>query len=1096
MPPFQRMLIANRGEIALRIAAAARDLGVSPVMAYSADDRDALHARAGDSAVALEGVGPRAYLDIDAIVRAALGAGCDALHPGYGFLSENAGLARACQAAGVVFVGPSPETLTLFGDKAEARGLAGRLGVPVARATPAGISAKDAIAFQAELGGADILLKAAAGGGGRGMRRLVAGADPAADFEACRKEAEGAFGDGRLYAEQFLPAARHVEVQVLGDGRDVIALHDRECSIQRRHQKIIEFAPALDLPPATREALRRAALDLAAAVRLQGLATMEFLVDALDPNRFIFIEANPRLQVEHTVTEAVTGLDLVQLQVRAAAGESLADLGLGGGPPPVRGCAVQMRVNLETLEADGGLTPGAGEVITRWEPPGGPGVRVDGCGFGGWRTNPAFDPLVAKVIVHSPSPDPALAAARAARAIRDFRLEGPASNLGLLQALLERPELVSGEATTRFVELNAGDLSRRAAALAPAALPVPRGERQGGGPADVPPPPEGLAPCAAPLRATLVGFEAAEGDLVRAGQGLAVLEAMKMQHVAVAPVSGRIVRLHGAPGDVMDEGALLALIEPSAVDGEAAEVEAEDPDRIRPDLARVIERHALVLDAARPEAVDRRHAAGQRTARENLDDLFDPGSFREFGALAIAAQKRRRSVEDLRARTPADGIVTGVGAVNGALFGEDAARCVGLAYDFTVLAGTQGHFSHKKTDRVLEFAEHWKTPVIWFTEGGGGRPGDVDVLTGASSLDTGSFTTFARLSGTVPRIAINSGRCFAGNAVFFGCADVTIATRDSNIGLGGPAMVEGGGLGTFTPDEIGPAEVQWRNGVLDLLVDDEASAVEAAKAILSMHQGPVTGWTAPDQRLLRRLVPENRLRVYDVRQVIETLADTGSWIELRGGYGAGMVTGFLRIEGRPMGVIANDPRRLGGAIDSEGAEKAGRFLQLCDAFGTPVLSLCDTPGFMVGPDSEATGAVRRGSRMFVIAAGMEQPFFTVVLRKGYGLGAQAMAAGDFLATAMTLAWPTAEFGPMGLEGAVRLGYRKELEAEADPVARQALFDRRLERMYQQGSAVSVAEALEIDAVIDPMETRDWLVRGMKAAGSGRRPSARRFVDVW
>ncbi|HEX5377096.1 MAG TPA: carboxyl transferase domain-containing protein, partial [Phenylobacterium sp.] len=386
--------------------------------------------------------------------------------------------------------------------------------------------------------------------------------------------------------------------------------------------------------------------------------------------------------------------------------------------------------------------------------------------------------------------------------------------------------------------------------------------------------------------------------------------------------------------------------------------------------------------------------------------------------------------------------------------------------------------------------------VIWYTEGGGGRPGDVDVggLT-ASSLDTTSFTTFARLSGVAPRIAINSGRCFAGNAVFFGCADVTIATRYSNIGLGGPAMVEGGGLGVFTPDEIGPSDVQWKNGVLDLLVEDEAAAVAAAKQILSCFQGAVKEWTCPDQRTLRHLIPENRVRVYDVRRVIETLADDGSWIELRGGYGAGMLTGFLRIEGRPMGLIANDPRLLGGAIDGDGAEKAGRFMQLCDAFDVPILSLCDTPGFMVGPDSEKSAAVRRGSRMFVTAGSLSVPLFTVVLRKGYGLGAQAMAGGDFSAAAMMLAWPTAEFGPMGLEGAVRLGYRKELEAETDPAARQAMFEKRLARMYQQGMALTVAEVLEIDAVIDPAETRAWLVRGLKSCPVKPGPK-RRFIDVW
>jgi acetyl-CoA carboxylase carboxyltransferase component len=543
-----------------------------------------------------------------------------------------------------------------------------------------------------------------------------------------------------------------------------------------------------------------------------------------------------------------------------------------------------------------------------------------------------------------------------------------------------------------------------------------------------------------------------------------------------------------------------AFVEAAETDEALGEAEqAIDLDAVRPDLAEVLARHRLTLDAARPDAVARRRKTGQRTARENLDHLFDPGSFSEFGAMAVAAQRRRRDLADLQVNTPADGIVVGVGEVNGQLFDEGRARCVGLAYDFTVLAGTQGHFNHKKTDRILEFAEHWKAPIVWYTEGGGGRPGDVDGgQLAASSLDTTSFTTFARLSGLAPRIAINSGRCFAGNAVFFGCADVTIATRYSNIGLGGPAMIEGGGLGVFTPDQIGPSDVQYANGAIDLLVEDEAAATEAARQILGIFQGAVREWRCDDQRRLRHLIPENRVRAYDVREVIRSLADTGTWLELRGGYGRGMITGFLRIGGRPLGLIANDPRHLGGAIDSEGAEKGGRFLQLCDAFDVPVLSLCDTPGFMVGPQSETTAAVRRGSRLFVTATSLTVPLFTVVLRKGYGLGAQAMAGGDFSAPAMTVAWPTAEFGPMGLEGAVRLGYRKELDAQPDAEARQALFEKLVGRMYETGKALSVASVVEIDAVIDPAETRAWLLRGLKACPvpPRREGKKRPFIDVW
>jgi len=1094
--PLQSLLIANRGEIAIRIARAAAELGIRSVAVWSQDDAASLHRRVADADVALKGVGPRAYLDAGQLVAAALEAGCDAVHPGYGFLAENADFARLCAASGLTFVGPSPEALDLFGDKARARTLAEELGVPLAAATGAGADLAAVQALQASLpSGEGVMIKAVAGGGGRGMRRVEPGGDLATAFELCAREAETAFGDGRLYAERLVRGARHIEVQVVGDGIAAVAVHDRECSIQRRNQKIIEIAPARDLPPAVRDEAQDSALRLALAAGYQGLATFEFLLDPA--GGLVFLEANARLQVEHTVTEAVTGLDLVQIQLRIAGGETLADVGLAGGPPPVVGHAIELRVNLETLKADGSVSSAAGGMLTAYEPPSGPGIRVDGYGYGGYPTNPGFDSLIAKLVVHAASDDFAVVAAKARRAAAEFRIGGVETNLPLLLAILDTPDFISGRPTTEYLEANIGVLAAAAEALAPAPDAEAAPSRAAKAVVEAP---LGTVAAMSPLRGTVVSLDVVAGDFVRPGQSVAVLEAMKMQHLVSAPVGGRVRRVEVVVGETTDLAQALMFIEPGDQVSEAAEAQVHDLDLIRPDLAEVLARQALTHDSARPDAVARRRRTGQRTARENLDDLFDPGSFSEFGALAIAAQRRRRSLEDLRANTPADGIITGVGEVNGTLFEPDRARCVALAYDFTVLAGTQGHFSHKKTDRVLEFAEHWKLPVIWYTEGGGGRPGDVDGGTSASSLDTTSFTTFARMSGIAPRIAINSGRCFAGNAVFFGCADITIATRYSNIGLGGPAMIEGGGLGVFTPDEIGPSDVLYANGALDLLVEDEAEATAAARQILGCFQGPVAEWRCADQRSLRHMVPENRVRAYEVRRVIETLADEGSWIEMRGGYGPGVVTGFLRIEGRPMGLFANDPFHLGGAIDSEGAEKAARFLQLCDAFGVPVLSLCDTPGFMVGPQSETTAAIRRGSRLFVTAASLKVPMFVVVLRKGYGLGAQAMAGGDFSAPAMMIAWPTAEFGPMGLEGAVRLGYRKELEAQTDPEARQALFEKLVGGMYQRGKAISVAEVVEIDAVIDPSETRAWLVEGLKschpakpAGGWGRR---RPFVDVW
>lgn len=1090
---MKTLLIANRGEIAVRIARTAAEMGIATVAVFSEDDAASLHVRKTDEAVALKGSGPAAYLDIAQIVAAAKAAGADAIHPGYGFLAENAAFARACADAGLTFVGPTPETLDLFGDKARARALAEQAGVPVLTGTNGPTTLGEAKAFFADHG--PVMVKAVAGGGGRGMRPATTLEELEAAFERCASEAKAGFGNGELYVERFLPHARHIEVQIVGDGATVSHLWDRECSLQRQRQKVVEIAPADILPAAVRERLLGFGVALGKAAGYRSLGTIEFLVDG---DEVVFIEGNARLQVEHTVTEEVTGLDLVRIQLQIAAGRALADLALTQESVPApRGHAVQARVNLETMAADGSAVP-AGGTLAVFEPPSGPGVRVDGFGYAGYRTSARFDSLLAKLIVHAGAGGLSRAVAKAYRALSEFRIEGSATNIAFLQNLLAHPAVAAGEVHTRFIEQHMAELAGE-----PEAHPklyfdaAARGEA---GPRPEPTGPAGTTPLRAPLQGTVIGLAAAVGESVRKGQALVILEAMKMEHVIAAQAGGVVRALAVETGETVFEGHPLAFIEADEAGATVDDAEAAiDLDHIRPDLAEVIERHRITLDAARPDSVARRRKTGQRTARENLDDLFDPGSFQEYGAMAIAAQRRRRELADLQVNTPADGIVTGVGEVNGHLFGEETARCVGLAYDFTVLAGTQGHFNHKKTDRILEFAEHWKAPIIWYTEGGGGRPGDVDGgQLSASSLDTTSFTTFARLSGLAPRISINSGRCFAGNAIFFGCADVTIATRYSNIGLGGPAMIEGGGLGVFTPDEIGPSDVMYANGAIDVLTEDEAEATAAAKHILGMFQGPVRQWDCDDQRRLRHLIPENRVRAYEVREVIRTLADSGSWIELRGGYGKGIITGFLRIEGRPMGLFANDPRHLGGAIDSEGAEKAGRFLQLCDAFDVPVLSLCDTPGFMVGPASETTAAVRRGSRLMVTATSLTVPLFTVVLRKGYGLGAQAMAGGDFSAPALMIAWPTAEFGPMGLEGAVRLGYRKELEAQPDEAARKALFEKLVGRMYETGKALSVASVVEIDAVIDPAETRAWLVRGLKACPVPPKVHGKKrpFIDTW
>ena len=601
----------------------------------------------------------------------------------------------------------------------------------------------------------------------------------------------------------------------------------------------------------------------------------------------------------------------------------------------------------------------------------------------------------------------------------------------------------------------------------------------------------------APLQAQIVEWRVAPGDRVSPGDVLLILEAMKMEHEVRAQGAGQVLELFYEVGETVDQGAVLLAMAPAEgrVDlAPAAAAESPLPNVLHGDLQRWQTRQATTLDAARPEAVAKRHALGLRTARENIDDLCDAGSFIEYGALAVAAQRQRRSEEDLIASTPADGRVTGIGSVNGQLFGEEASRAVVMAYDATVLAGTQGMRNHQKTDRLLGIALEQRLPVVLFAEGGGGRPGDTDMPI-VAGLHVGTFAAYARLSGQVPVVGIAAGRCFAGNAALLGCSDVIIATRASNIGMGGPAMVEGGGLGVFKPEEIGPSSVQAANGVIDVLVDGEAQAVAAARQYLSFFQGRLSDWTAPDAQALRNAVPENRLRVYDSLAVMTGLVDVGSLLPLRSGFGLGIHTALARLEGRSVGFMANNPHHLGGAIDADAADKAARFMRLCNAHGLPVVSLVDTPGFMVGPDAEAQAQVRHVSRLFVTAAALRVPVFSVVLRKGYGLGAMGMAAGGFHAPVFTVAWPTGEFGAMGLEGAVRLGFRKELEALPEGPEREALYQRLVAQQYANGAAVQMATTLEIDAVIDPVETRNWLRNGL-ASARVRDPSGLRFVDVW
>ena len=1069
------ILIANRGEIAIRIARTAMEMGFRTIMVAPQDDAQSRHTRAGDTFHMVPGKGPAAYLDKAALIAAAHETGASFVHPGYGFLSESADFAADCEAAGLRFIGPSPDTLSLLGDKSAARQLAVDNGVPVPQGLAGPITLADAKEFLTKSTTGKAMIKAISGGGGRGARPVEHVDDVATLFEICQAEAASAFGDDGLYIEELIEDARHIEIQIVCDTHgNARHLFERECSLQRNRQKVIEIAPSPSISESVRTNLFEASLTMAKACKLRGLATFEFLVRP--DGTFVFIEANPRLQVEHTVTESITGLDLVALQIRIEQGQSLIDLGLRNQSAlQRRGFAMQLRLCAERYSDTGTLLPSAGRIKNLvW--PDGPGVRIDTNVELGFVPNPAYDSLIAKLIVSTEADDFGQLIGRAIRSLKAFEAAGIDTNRELLLALLHDKAVKENAVDTVFLDRHLERLLRERTEYQVSDTRANGANKEladNDGRDELPTGQLGLY---APFSGQLVEHAAPEGESLRNGSTAAVMEAMKMQHDVRVDKDCTLISWRKHPGDVVSEGDLLAVMEPAELeDAIEAESKAIDLDHIRPDLQTLFDRRAKLRDDARPEARDKMHCRGRLTVREVLHEFLDPESFHEIGSLTIAAQRQRRSHDDLVGYSPADGLVAGIGSVNRSAFSAEQAACAVVAYDYSVFAGTQGVYNHKKKDRIFEVIQRTKVPLVLFGGGGGGRPGETDVRLG---LDVPTFHTFAKLKGHVPIIAVVAGNCFAGNAALVGCADIIIATKDASIGMGGPAMIEGGGLGTVLPADVGPVSVQTANGLIDCVVEDEREAIELAKQCLSLFQGSVQPGDCLDQRALRHTVPEARAKAFPVRDVLNTMCDTGSVIELKADFGKAMVTAFARIEGKPLGIIANNNGILAGAIDADAAEKASSFLRLCEKRGLPVLSLCDTPGFMVGPEVEKQGQVRKSCDLFATGANLSVPFFCVVLRKAYGLGAQAMASGSFHAPLLSVAWPTAEFGGMGFEGAVQLGYRKELEAISDEGKRQQFFEQKVQELYDENNAITVAEYLEIDQVIDPAETRQWVLHGL------------------
>jgi acetyl-CoA carboxylase carboxyltransferase component len=505
-----------------------------------------------------------------------------------------------------------------------------------------------------------------------------------------------------------------------------------------------------------------------------------------------------------------------------------------------------------------------------------------------------------------------------------------------------------------------------------------------------------------------------------------------------------------------------------------------DNENLRGDVRAVVDLHAAKLDAARPDAVAKRRKTGHWTTRERIDAFLDADTFVEYGALARPVR------EDMTG--PADGVVMGTGQ-------QDGNRVAVFAYDYTVYAGTQSLINHKKHDRMFELVGHLRLPFVLWLEGGGARPHDLMAGTGLG-LDLTTFMEFAKLSGSAPLVGIVNGRCFAGNANLAGMCDVIIATPNANIGMAGPPLVEAALGERFTPEDIGPVDVQAPNGVIDIEAADEAEAIALAKQYLGYFRGPSGNWRAPDATKLRDLVPDNPRRAYNVRRIIDGIADVGSVLELRPKFGRAIVTSLIRVEGRPMGVIANQPMFLAGAIDSPASDKASRFIQLCDAYDIPMLFLCDTPGLMVGPEIEKTALVRHSGRLLINLADSTTPFMTVILRKAYGLGGYVMGMRG-LDPVFCVGWPTAEFGGMGLEGAVNITHGRELAAARDEADRAAIHARATEELKKRNTGIEVAAKFEVDDLIDPAETRHYIARTLEALPPvPPRSGRKRAIDAW
>ena len=1109
---FNKVLVANRGEIAIRIMRAAQSLGMTSVAVYPNADKQCLHAQyASESRVLNTSTGGQVvdgYLDIDQLLEIAMETGCDCVHPGYGFLSESSEFSRRCAEAGIKFVGPSAKTLQTIGNKVTARQLAQEADIPVVQGShQAAVNVDEAATIAAEVG-YPVMLKAAAGGGGRGMRVLESEDKLQEEFERCSGEAKAAFGDGALFVEKRIQNPRHIEVQILADEQgNAVHLFERDCSIQLRHQKVMEFAPAPNLPEGLRNTILNSAIKLCKAADYANAGTVEFLVDA-ETEHYYFIECNPRIQVEHTVTEQITGVDLVEAQFRIAAGESLSELGFKSQTDIAcfPGYSVQARVTATGTGA-----------ISAYKEPSGPGVRVDACGYTGYPVTAQFDPLLAKVVATSSGSFPD-ALARAKRALEEFHIGGVATNVGSLIEILEHERVKQGDARTsllsehpELVQANGESLSNIQSFLdqtsnqdgtaVPLSQAVPQRPELTKSEDDI--------EVRSPMEGTVVDWAVAVGAPVLAGDPVLIVNAMKMETVITAMAAGTVTKVQAlSVGDVIGANEVVAILSPSQ-DKEATTGRTQ-ASGWQPTLEQVSTLQHLAQKRLEPGSEDpgvvRQRSRNKLTCRERIELLLDDDTFHEIGSVAgFASYDEDGNIMDF---TPANH-VGGWGHVDGRM-------TIVCADDFTSRGGHADGAIGAKSGHLDRLSIEMRAPSVRLLDGssGGGsvaamvpqqkkagestakessgaiKAGRPRVAGGGGSylpghLGSGVFTT--QLS-TVPVVNMLLGSVVGIGAAKAVLGHFSVMVRDiSQLFVAGPPVVKHAMGYDISKEELGDWRIHCTNGSVDNLAETEEDAAAQVRQFLSYlpqsvyEAPPVQTSTDPATRRadeLLGIIPRKRTTTFAIRRAIELMMDEGSFFEIGGLWGTDQVTGFARLQGHSVGVIASDSQHAnGGALTADGCRKLTRHLDLCDLFHIPVVNLVDNPGFAVGLEHEIAGTIRAGGEWMVAFSQVKVPIFTVVMRRSFGV------AGNNYATprstpSMRVAWPAADVGGIPPEGGIEAAYKRQLAEAEDPIALRAELNERIESVRGPLGPLS---KFQIEEMIDPRDTRRYLCEWVELA---------------